>query len=113
MPWIHAWRRCVLATKRPRYQGTGQPVTSLMHAWYPGPMAPVVAMIRGGMVMGIQKHRRSKMSGATRRAHWKLRGATLVNCPKCHSPMRAHRVCPTCGTYAGRDVMKIEAAEEK
>src|SRR5439155_303163 len=47
------------------------------------------------------------------RALWKLRGATLVNCPKCHSPMRAHRVCPTCGTYAGRDVMKIEAAEEK
>ena len=85
----------------------------MMHAWYPGPMAPVVAMIRGGMVMGIQKHRRSKMSGATRRAHWKLRGATLVNCPKCHSPMRAHRVCPTCRTYAGRDVMKIEAAEEK
>ena len=63
--------------------------------------------------MGIQKHRRSKMSGATRRAHWKLRGATLVTCPKCHSPMRAHRVCLTCGTYAGRDVIKIEAAEEK
>src|SRR5437870_12579192 len=81
-----------------------------MHAWYPGPMAPVVAMIRGGMVMGIQKHRRSKMSGATRRAHWKLRGATLANCPKCPSPKRPHRVCPTCGTYAVRDVMKIEAA---
>ncbi len=63
--------------------------------------------------MGIQKHRRSRKSGATRRAHWKIRDVTLVPCPKCHAPMRPHRVCPTCGTYAGREVIKIEEAEEK
>jgi len=63
--------------------------------------------------MGIQKHRRSRKSGATRRAHWKIRDVTLVACPKCHAPMRPHRVCPTCGTYAGREVVKIEEAEEK
>ncbi len=63
--------------------------------------------------MGIQKHRRSRMSGATRRAQWKLKEVTLVTCPKCHSPMRPHRVCPTCGTYANREVIKIEETEEK
>lgn len=63
--------------------------------------------------MGIQKHRRSRKSGATRRAQWKLRATTIVACPKCHAPMRPHRVCPTCGTYDGREVLKIEEPEEK
>lgn len=63
--------------------------------------------------MGIQKHRRSRKSGATRRAQWKLQNVTLVTCPKCHSPMRPHRVCPTCGTYANREVLKVEETEEK
>lgn len=63
--------------------------------------------------MGIQKHRRSRKSGATRRAQWKLRAATIVACPKCHAPMRPHRVCPSCGTYNGREVLKIEQPEEQ
>lgn len=64
--------------------------------------------------MGIQKHRRSRKSGATRRgAHWKARPVTLVECPKCHSPMRPHRVCENCGYYAGREVIKVEDEETK
>lgn len=63
--------------------------------------------------MGIQKHRRSKQSGATRRAHWKLTPAALVECPQCHQQMRMHRVCPNCGYYAGREVIKIEEPEAK
>jgi len=26
-------------------------------------------------------------------------------CPTCHSPRRPHRVCPVCGTYAGREIV--------
>lgn len=63
--------------------------------------------------MGIQKHRRSRKSASMRRAHWKLPPVTLVECPKCHSPMRPHRVCPTCGTYAGREVIPVEESEQK
>ena len=29
----------------------------------------------------------------------------LNECPHCHSPRLPHRVCPTCGTYAGREVI--------
>ena len=30
-------------------------------------------------------------------------------CPQCHSPRRPHRVCPACGTYAGREVLAPDA----
>lgn len=63
--------------------------------------------------MGIQKHRRSKKSGANRRAHWKLVPVTLVECPQCHQQMRPHRVCPNCGYYAGREVISVEEEETK
>ena len=29
----------------------------------------------------------------------------LNECPRCHSPRLPHRVCPVCGTYAGREVI--------
>lgn len=61
--------------------------------------------------MGIQKHRRSKKSGATRRAHWRLSKVTLVECPHCHARMRAHRVCAACGYYAGREVIEVKETE--
>ncbi len=35
----------------------------------------------------------------------------LNECPRCHSPRLPHRVCPTCGTYAGREVIRHEAPE--
>ncbi len=60
-----------------------------------------------------QKRRRSKARSANRRAQWKLALPTLVTCPHCHAPMRPHRVCPTCGYYAGREVVKPEEKERK
>ena len=37
--------------------------------------------------------------------------AAAQPCPRCHSPRLPHRVCPVCGTYAGREVIKHEIAE--
>lgn len=63
--------------------------------------------------MGIQKHRRSRKAGLTRRRNWRMQLPTLVECPQCHRRMRAHRVCPNCGYYAGRQVVEVEEEETK
>ncbi len=63
--------------------------------------------------MGIQKRRRSKARSANRRAHWRLAQPTLVECPQCHVPMRAHHACPSCGHYAGREVIAVKETERK
>lgn len=63
--------------------------------------------------MGLTKRRFSKSRTAKRRAHFKAQPVTLVRCPKCHAPMVPHRVCPSCGTYAGRQVVEVRQDEEK
>ena len=37
---------------------------------------------------------------------------TPVECPQCHARMVPHRVCPTCGFYAGRQVIEVKPREE-
>ncbi len=56
-----------------------------------------------------QKRRHSKSSTAMRRRQWKAKAQTLVTCPQCKARMAPHRVCPSCGYYAGREVVIIEA----
>jgi large subunit ribosomal protein L32 len=33
--------------------------------------------------------------------------SSLVACPQCRSPKQAHRACPICGTYRGREVLNV------
>ncbi len=63
--------------------------------------------------MGLTKRRFSKARTASRRAHFKVRPVTLVDCPQCHARMVPHRMCPTCGYYAGRQVVEVKTPEEK
>ena len=42
-----------------------------------------------------------------RAANWKLGAVTTVECPQCHQPKRPHFACENCGTYKGRQVIKI------
>jgi len=62
--------------------------------------------------MPLPKRRHSKQRGRKRRTHWKLTPPTVVDCPHCHEPKLAHRVCPHCGYYAGREVITV-AKEQK
>lgn len=55
----------------------------------------------------VSRHRRGN-----RRRHQRLDAPTLVTCPQCRELMRAHRVCKTCGTYRGRQVIEIAKPEE-
>lgn len=58
--------------------------------------------------MAVPKRKTSKRVGRMRRAHW-LRVAMpgRMKCPQCGAPKQPHRVCPNCGTYKGREVVKV------
>ncbi|MCS7241750.1 MAG: 50S ribosomal protein L32 [Candidatus Caldatribacterium sp.] len=43
-----------------------------------------------------------------RRTHWVIHPPHLVSCPHCHTPKLPHHVCPECGYYKGRQVLKVE-----
>ncbi len=43
-----------------------------------------------------------------RRAHQKLRAPKLVSCPNCGEMRPPHQVCPHCGYYKGREVIRVE-----
>ena len=59
--------------------------------------------------MAVPKHKTSKSRRDKRRTHWKLSAPAVVECPQCHQPKRPHRVCPNCGYYDGRPVIREEA----
>lgn len=61
--------------------------------------------------MAVPKKRTSSARRDKRRANHKAAEPTLNRCPRCHEPRRPHRVCPTCGTYAGREVIVRKVAE--
>jgi large subunit ribosomal protein L32 len=55
--------------------------------------------------MAVPKKRTSSARRDKRRAQHKAAKPNLNRCPKCHEPCLPHRVCPNCGTYAGREVV--------
>ncbi|MGE5674996.1 MAG: 50S ribosomal protein L32 [Mycobacterium leprae] len=60
--------------------------------------------------MAVPKRRMSQARRDSRRAeNSKLAAPNLSICPNCKSPMMPHHVCPTCGQYAGRQVIAKES----
>ena len=61
--------------------------------------------------MAVPKRRTSAAKRDRRRASaWRnrLSAPNLSECPRCHSLIMSHRVCPDCGYYKGREVIKVE-----
>lgn len=56
--------------------------------------------------MGLPKRRHSNARTRKRRAHDALSVPALTVCPHCREKKLPHRVCPSCGTYRGREVVK-------
>ena len=54
--------------------------------------------------MAVPKRKVSKSRRDKRRATHALESVRVNTCPQCNSPKLPHRVCPTCGTYKGREV---------
>jgi large subunit ribosomal protein L32 len=58
--------------------------------------------------MAVPKRKTSKTRRDKRRTHWKLPAQAVTACPQCGQPRRPHHICPTCGTYKGREVEPLE-----
>jgi large subunit ribosomal protein L32 len=56
-------------------------------------------------LMAVPKQKQSHSRTSKRRAQHKISAPTYNACPTCHSPRLPHRVCPTCGSYGGREVV--------
>ena len=55
--------------------------------------------------MAVPKQRQSHSRTNKRRSQHKIKAPALSVCPRCGAPRVPHRVCGTCGTYAGREVI--------
>ena len=63
--------------------------------------------------MGLPGHRRTSSHKHRRAAHFALKTATVSHCPKCGKAVRPHRACAFCGTYKGRQVIKVSRKNKK
>jgi large subunit ribosomal protein L32 len=59
--------------------------------------------------MAVPKQRQSRSRTHQRRSQHRASQPNLRYCPRCHEPRLPHRVCPNCGTYAGREVVVQQA----
>ncbi len=60
--------------------------------------------------MAVPKRKQSKRKRRQRQASHRIRLTPTKSCPNCGQPHRAHRVCPACGWYKGRQVLTIRPA---
>ncbi len=58
--------------------------------------------------MPVPKRKTSKSKRDMRRANQKLKAPALATCPDCGEARRPHHACPSCGSYKGRTVLKVD-----
>jgi large subunit ribosomal protein L32 len=66
--------------------------------------AAAVVRYHARPLMAVPKQKQSHSRTSKRRAQHKAAAPGYNSCPTCHSPRLPHRVCPTCGSYKGREV---------
>ncbi len=58
--------------------------------------------------MAVPKKKMSRSRTRRRKAGWKVNAPATVACQRCGSQYIPHRLCETCGTYNGREVVEAE-----
>jgi large subunit ribosomal protein L32 len=58
----------------------------------------------------VPKKKTSHARQGHRRQHLRVKIPTLVPCPHCRNPKLHAHICPTCGYYAGREVITPKQA---
>jgi len=61
----------------------------------------------------LPKRKYAKARQGKRRSHLGLKTPALIICKQCNSPKQSHRVCPTCGSYNGQEVIAIKTKKKK
>ena len=61
----------------------------------------------------LPKRKYAKARQGERRGHMAVLPPPTESCPQCQSAKLAHHVCPTCGYYGGREVVKIKGPAKK
>lgn len=61
--------------------------------------------------MANPKWKLSRMRTRRRRSHDALSAPNVVNCPSCKAPTLPHRLCLSCGSYNGRQVIQLKQDE--
>ncbi len=61
--------------------------------------------------MAVPKQRQSHSRTNKRRSQHKISPPATSACPRCGAPRLTHRVCSTCGTYGGREIVSRAAPE--
>jgi large subunit ribosomal protein L32 len=63
---------------------------------------------RHGAKMPVPKRKTGKAVRDSRRAHDHLTAPARSECPTCHQPKLPHTVCPSCGSYKGKEVVETD-----
>lgn len=63
--------------------------------------------------MSVPARRRSKRRKQLKKPHLKLGRKKLFACPKCQKPVLPHQACSLCGTYDGKQILKIKTKKKK
>ncbi|MCX6795939.1 MAG: 50S ribosomal protein L32 [Candidatus Falkowbacteria bacterium] len=63
--------------------------------------------------MTIPKKKHTKSKVGRRRSHCALLKIKLAKCPKCGKAVMPHRACSFCGSYNGKETVKIKIAKKK
>ncbi|CAM2826697.1 50S ribosomal protein L32 [Dellaglioa sp. BT-FLS60] len=57
--------------------------------------------------MAVPARKTSKTRKRMRRTHYKLTVPGMSACPNCGELRKSHYVCPSCGFYDGKEVVKV------
>ncbi len=57
------------------------------------------------------KKKRNSSKKGSMHSHFQRPPVALTTCAQCRSPKPPHTVCPTCGYYAGREVIVMTPEE--
>jgi len=63
--------------------------------------------------MSVPARRKSSCKMKKGRSHQALKKVNLNKCSKCAKAVEAHKACAFCGTYKGKEVIKVKSKTQK